>query len=80
MMVVIRGALRVEYNETEANGTDIKVRVLGEQGGIYPVKNSDNQYMKSIEVVDEEIVVLMSIERLKFRQIVYSVSLNQFAI
>lgn len=80
MMVVIRGALRVEYNETEANGTDIKVRVLGEQGGIYPVKNSDNQYMKSIEVVGEEIVVLMSIERLKFRQIVYSVSLNQYAI
>ena len=30
MMVVIRGTLKVEYNETEANGTDIKVRVLGE--------------------------------------------------
>jgi CRP-like cAMP-binding protein len=73
LMVVVRGNLKVEYNETEANGTDIKVRYLGEQGGIFPIKNTDNQYMKSIEVVGEDIVVMMSIERLKFRQIVLSV-------
>ena len=66
-MVVIRGNLKVEYNETEANSTEIKVRMLGEQGGIFPVKNTDNQYMKSVEVVGEDIVVLMTIERLKFR-------------
>jgi CRP-like cAMP-binding protein len=74
LMVVIRGNLKVEYNETEANGTDIKVRYLSEQGGIFPIKNTDNQYMKSIEVVGEDIVVMMSIERLKFRQIVLSVN------
>jgi CRP-like cAMP-binding protein len=74
LMVVVRGSLKVEYNETEANGTDIKVRYLAEQGGIFPIKNTDNQYMKSIEVVGEDIVVMMSIERLKFRQIVLSVS------
>jgi hypothetical protein len=30
LMVVVRGQLKVEYNETEANGTDIKVRYLAE--------------------------------------------------
>ena len=75
LMVVIKGSLRVEYNETEANGTEMKVRILGEQGGIFPIKSTDNQYMKSVEVVGEELAVLMTIERLKFRQIVHSVSI-----
>ena len=73
MIVVIKGALKVEYNETEANGVDIKVRTLEGQGGIFPVKNTDNQYMKSIQVIGEDMAVLMVIERLKFRQIVFSV-------
>lgn len=30
LMVVVRGQLKVEYNETEPNGTDIKVRYLAE--------------------------------------------------
>lgn len=36
--------------------------------------------MKSVEVVGQEIVVLMSIERLKFRQIVFSVSLSYLTL
>jgi hypothetical protein len=74
MMVIIKGTLKVDYNETEANGVDIKERMLQAQGGIFPVKNPDNQYMKSVKVIGQEIVILMVIERLKFRQIVFSVS------
>ncbi len=73
-MVIIKGTLKVDYNETEANGVDIKERMLQAQGGIFPVKNPDNQYMKSVKVIGQEIVILMVIERLKFRQIVFSVS------
>ncbi len=50
LMVLRRGSMTVVYNETDPVTQEERVREVEPQGCIYPIKTSDNQYMKCIKV------------------------------
>jgi hypothetical protein len=75
-IMVIKGTLLLEFNETDAETNQERVQVLQPQTGyIHPIKTPRNQNAKSLRMAPfEETVICMIIERVKFRKILFSVN------
>jgi hypothetical protein len=79
-LLVIKGSLLLEYNETDQETGQERFKILTQHKGyIHPIRNPDNQYIKCVRMgPEEEMVVCLCIERLKFRKILFSVSFHNF--
>ena len=75
-ILVLKGTLLLEYNETDPDTMEEKTKLLlPHTGYIHPVKTPENQNVKSLKFGPcEDKVVCVVIDRLKFRKIVFSVS------
>lgn len=75
-MLIISGSALLEYNETDPETLEERFKLLSPHTGyIHPIRTPENQNSRCLKYgPGEEFVTCMIIDRLKFRKIVFSVS------
>ena len=79
-MLIISGSVLLEYNETDPETMEERIKLLHPHTGyIHPIRSPENQNVRCLKFAPgEEFVTCMVIDRLKFRKIVLSVSVIFF--
>ena len=79
-MLIISGSVLLEYNETDPETMEERIKLLHPHTGyIHPIRSPENQNVRCLKFAPgEEFVTCMVIDRLKFRKIVLSVSVSFF--
>ena len=77
-MLIISGSFLLEYNETDPETLEERFKLLSPHTGyIHPIRTPENQNARCLKFgPGEEFVTCMVIDRLKFRKILFSVSVN----